>query len=180
MKVLWLCNIMLPDVAEQLHREASNKEGWLSGLLRAVLTGDEVPAEMAVAFPVEQPDALGEQGKCIMTLYGRQVTCYGFFEDTVHPENYDSALEEIMAAIVSDFAPDIIHCFGAEYPHTLAMCRVVPDKKKLLIGIQGMCSACGEVYFAGLPEKVINKVTFRDWLKKDGLKQQKTKEFSNK
>ena len=33
MKVLWVCNIMLPVIAEALHKEASNKEGWLSGLL---------------------------------------------------------------------------------------------------------------------------------------------------
>ena len=30
MRVLWVCNIMLPVIAEALHREASNKEGWLS------------------------------------------------------------------------------------------------------------------------------------------------------
>ena len=29
MKVLWVCNIMLPVIAEALHKEASNKEGWL-------------------------------------------------------------------------------------------------------------------------------------------------------
>lgn len=32
MRILWLCNIMLPAVAKQLGVEASNKEGWLSGL----------------------------------------------------------------------------------------------------------------------------------------------------
>ena len=26
MKVLWVCNIMLPVIAEALHKEASNKE----------------------------------------------------------------------------------------------------------------------------------------------------------
>ena len=36
MKVLWICNIMLPVIAEALHKEASNKEGWLSGLLEQV------------------------------------------------------------------------------------------------------------------------------------------------
>ena len=41
MKVLWLCNIMLPAVAEHFHRESSNKEGWLSGLLTAVLSHDD-------------------------------------------------------------------------------------------------------------------------------------------
>ena len=28
MRVLWVCNIMLPVIAEALHREASNKEGF--------------------------------------------------------------------------------------------------------------------------------------------------------
>ena len=37
MKVLWLCNIMLPVIAEYFHLEASNKEGWLSGLAAEVL-----------------------------------------------------------------------------------------------------------------------------------------------
>ena len=37
MRVLWLCNIMLPMIAEQLHIEASNKEGWLSGLADMML-----------------------------------------------------------------------------------------------------------------------------------------------
>lgn len=49
MKVLWLCNIMLPAVAEHFHRESSNKEGWLSGLLTAVLShGDSNGIELAV------------------------------------------------------------------------------------------------------------------------------------
>ena len=39
MKVLWVCNIMLPVIAEALHKEASNKEGWLSGLLEQVAAG---------------------------------------------------------------------------------------------------------------------------------------------
>ena len=31
MRVLWLCNIMLPVIAEHLGKEVNNKEGWLSG-----------------------------------------------------------------------------------------------------------------------------------------------------
>ena len=37
MKVLWLCNFMLPMVAEKLGREATNKEGWISGLASVLL-----------------------------------------------------------------------------------------------------------------------------------------------
>ena len=37
MRVLWLCNIILPAAAKQMGVEASSKEGWLSGLADVVL-----------------------------------------------------------------------------------------------------------------------------------------------
>ena len=37
MKVLWLCNVMMPMIAEKLDLEASNKEGWISGLAAVLL-----------------------------------------------------------------------------------------------------------------------------------------------
>ena len=37
MKVLWVCNIIPPIVAEALHLEISNKEGWITGLLQTLL-----------------------------------------------------------------------------------------------------------------------------------------------
>ena len=39
-------------------------------------------------------------------------------------------LEEELHRITEDFSPDVIHCFGTEYPHTLAVCRVFPHKEK--------------------------------------------------
>ena len=41
MRVLWVGNIMLPVIAEALHREASNKEGWLSGLLSQIVAWED-------------------------------------------------------------------------------------------------------------------------------------------
>ena len=39
MRILWLCNIMLPVIAESLGLPCSNKEGWLSGLAAAFSDG---------------------------------------------------------------------------------------------------------------------------------------------
>lgn len=52
MRVLWVCNIMLPVIAEALHREASNKEGWLSGLLSQIVDREDIGMTLAVASPV--------------------------------------------------------------------------------------------------------------------------------
>ena len=55
MKVLWLCNIMLPLIARQLGMEASNKEGWISGMLRILLNHQhENGISLAVAFPMDK------------------------------------------------------------------------------------------------------------------------------
>ena len=180
MKVLWLCNIMLPMIAEHFHKEASNKEGWLSGLVDVVLSRkQENGIELAIAFPAPQ-ELLQENGqnavfRAEISSRGQTFAAYGFLEDTVHPEHYDIGLEGRMEQVLQDFQPDLVHCFGTEYPHTLAMCRAFPEKSRLLVGIQGLCAVYANTYFADLPEKVVHSVTFRDWLKRDSIVKQQEK-----
>ena len=181
MRVLWVCNIMLPVIAEALHREASNKEGWLSGLLSQIVDREDTGMTLAVAFPApadaEAPWRLRvpvpRTNPCTTDEYN--ITCYGFREDTVHPDRYQPELEEELRKITEDYDPDVIHCFGTEYPHTLAVCRVYPYPERILLGIQGICSLCAEAYFADLPECVTRKVTFRDLVKRDSLRSQQEK-----
>ena len=62
MRVLWLCNIMLPVIAEHLGKEVNNKEGWLSGtydrLKEAGFSIDDTEKlNLGVCFPVSsKPD----------------------------------------------------------------------------------------------------------------------------
>lgn len=215
MRILWLCNIMLPMIAEHLHMEASNKEGWLSGLAAVVLERQrENGIELAVAFPVQEelPEdgGSGENGRrayqscrydgCTLykgeidTLYQDDIggdisslskdgtatkrgrlSWYAFREDVTNPHIYDDRLELQMHFITKDFAPDVVHCFGTEYPHTLAMCRAFPDKSRILVGIQGLCKVYADAYFADLPKRVTGGVTLRDLLKRDSLRQQRQK-----
>ena len=175
MRVLWLCNMMLPVIAGQLGLEASNKEGWLSGLLEVLYQNkSKNKLEIAVAFPAPEAFFQDKAGttKREVLYQGDTLTCYGFREDTNHPEKYDANLEEQIKSIVQDYDPDIVHGFGTEFPHTLAMCRVFPGKDRILLGIQGLCSVHAGAYFANLPESVIRKATFRDRLKRDSLQEQ--------
>lgn len=173
MRVLWLCNIMLPVVAEHLGLEATNKEGWLSGLSSVILERKKNnDIELAVAFPVgKEQDGYEE----IVNVDGCPLHCYGFFEDTLHPEDYDTGLEERLLRITDSFKPDVIHCYGTEYPHTLAMCKAYPRKDRILISIQGLVSVYANTYFADLDEKTINSATFRDRIKRDTLIMQQQK-----
>ncbi len=178
MKVLWLCNVVLPMAAGQFHMEASNKEGWVSGLADTVLRDRRGNAiQLTVAFPVPDRKSLDGLEVCSKTVQagGAVLACYGFLEDIYNAEVYDPALEGRMKEITDQVQPDIVHCFGTEYPHTLAMCRSFPRKDRLLLGLQGLCTLYARGYYADIPEKVIRSVTLRDLLRRDSLVQQQQK-----
>lgn len=145
----------------------SDKEGWVIGAAQALAESKE--QELGMAFPVPRDRdgfRLSEQGN----------EYFGFFEDTGHPERYDPLLPDRLRVIVDEFKPDIVHIFGTEYPHTLAMTRVFKDDPgRVLIGLQGIVDACAKFYYAGIPERVIRRVTFRDLIRRDTLKGQKNK-----
>ena len=169
MKVLWLCNIMIPFIAQSLGQRIMVKEGWLSGLSEKLIADREQnKITCAICFPTsENFDMVKADNSLYVKDVVRGVPYYMFREDTVHPENYDVSMEESLKAIVEDFQPDIVHIFGTEYPHTLAMMKAFGRPERTLIGIQGLCSAIAEVYMADLPEAVCKKKTFRDMIKKD-------------
>ena len=50
MKVLWVCNIMLPTIARQLGTSYSSREGWLSGLLERYRSRGGIVLNWALRF----------------------------------------------------------------------------------------------------------------------------------
>ena len=177
MRVLWICNIMLPRIAEKLGQEVNNKEGWLTGLMDAVLRHNDSDMDHAVqlgiAFPVAKGQAFLQDALVIHEDY--DIPFYGFRENALAAEQYDLSMEEDMNRILLHFKPDIVHCFGTEYPHTLAAIKCFGRPQRTLVGIQGLCRVYATGYMANLPKDVQQKVTFRDLIKKDSLKLQKQK-----
>lgn len=173
MRVLWLCNIMLPMVAEKLHMESNVKEGWITGILtRLIAEGKESDITLAIAFPATENLAHFHD---VYVFHDVPVECYGFYEDMGKLEQYQPDVERRMEEIVNQFQPDLVHVFGTEYPHALAMARVYQHPERLLVGIQGVISQYGEEYLADLPKEVYESRTLRDIIKKDSILQQKEK-----
>ena len=81
MRVLWVCNRCLPVIAAHLNMDAGNREGWLAGLSERILAEKNEELTLGVCFPA---------GKELAEWKGEyEVTAYGFYEDTNHPEEYD-------------------------------------------------------------------------------------------
>ena len=173
-RVLWICNIMLPVIAKQLSLPYSNREGWLMGNFNQLQKEKDKKIELGICFPMQE---WSEQlsVKDVSPLMVQGVPCYAFLEDLTHPEIYDASMEQRFAEIMTDFKPDIIHIFGTEFPHALAAEKAFNRPEKTLVGIQGLCSEIAKVYQADIPDEVFQSVTFRDFLRKDSLKQQQEK-----
>ena len=174
MKVLWVCNIMIPAIARQLGVSYSNREGWLSGLLdRVVQEQVSNRIELGIAFPAGEE--MGDLQRTMQLGDNMSCRCYGFLENLDTPEIYDDELEKRFQEILGDFEPDILHVFGTEFPHALACIKAYGRPERTLVGIQGLCSAIAEEYMADLPAKVQRQVTLRDRIKEDSIRQQQKK-----
>lgn len=167
MRVLWVCNRCLPVVAAELKMDAGNKEGWLAGLSERILEEKNEELELGVCFPASK-DMAQWQGKFALEAYA-------FYEDVSKPELYPEHLEERMREIVEDFKPDLVHIFGTEFPHTLAMVKAFNRPERTLIGIQGICTLYADAYLTGIPEKIAKRSTLRDMLKSDNIMEQQKK-----
>ena len=171
MRVLWVCNLAIPLIAEQLNLPVSNREGWLTGLIEKISLkpiGDRLT--LGVAFPVEGAGL--EINRAITVSENCVIKAYGFGEDTGKPYIYDDSLEDTLRGVISDFEPDIVHVFGTEYPHALAAIRAFGDPDHTVVGIQGLCSRIAEHYTADIPLTVKYGITFRDLVRRDNVWQQ--------
>src|SRR5699024_3583617 len=87
-------------------------------------------------------------------------------------------LENKFYDLLTDIQPDIIHVFGTEYAHALAMMHAVKKASlqlKTLINIQGLCTFISRHYYAFLSPSVIHSYTIRDFLRHDNIFQQRKK-----
>ena len=183
MKILWLCNIMLPAIGQELNVPYSNREGWLSGLYNQFAAENDNSIELAICFPYSdrethnaikartQDEGLGK----VFKFKCSKVLCYAFQENLVAPEKYDTDLEAYMADVLKDFSPDLIHIFGSEYPHALAMANACTEKDRILLTIQGLVGKIAKAYTEGVPTDVVSSETFRDIVKHDSITQQQQK-----
>ena len=109
MRVLWVCNIMLPRIAEALHETSEPVGGWMSGLLDS-LESSEV--EIGVVFPTTKTEKIqGVAGK---------ISFYGVYQPSLVMTEYSKEIEQQMRSVMDDFKADILHVFGTEYVHSLA------------------------------------------------------------
>lgn len=163
MKLLWLCNNAPGVVRSHISGKQMSGVNWVDHVL----------------------SGLRSRGFTVRVLYRGtgepgtiDETCsYAAISET--PAHiYVPELEETFRKEIRTFQPDVIHSWGVEYHHALAMVNAADAEGKLphmVASIQGLCLFLAEHYTDGIPEKVCRGTTFRDLLRKDNILQQQEK-----
>lgn len=163
MKLLWLCNSAPGVVRSHISGKPQSGVNWVDHVL----------------------SGLRSRGFTVRILYRGtgepgviDETCsYAAISETP-PHIYVPELEKTFREEIRTFQPDVIHSWGVEFHHALAMVNAAEAEGKLdhmVASIQGLCRFLAERYTDGIPEKVCRASTFRDLIRKDNILQQQEK-----
>jgi phosphoribosylanthranilate isomerase len=166
MNILWLTNVPLPEASQLMNEASTPFGGWLVNA--SIRLSEEEGISLAIAFA---KTGLSD----VLTLMGIKKTYYAF-PPVGENEAKTNEGTKFLASILEQAKPDIVHIFGTEYAHTLAMVNAC-NKLNIaaVISIQGLVSVIAQHYLVDLPVKIQNRFTLRDLIRQDNLKQQQSK-----
>ena len=164
MKIIWLCNTLIEEVCEKVNIKRNKPESWISATYEFVKGLDDI--EVMYLFPHAKHVEYLEDNFIFKSYPQTKI------------DKIESNQVEYFKEILKNYNPDVVHVFGTEYSHSLAMTIAAKELKisdRVVINIQGMVSIYSKHYFAFLPEKETRKYTFRDFVKRENLKNQQKK-----
>jgi len=158
MKIIWLCNIMLPQIAVEIGKPVNVFGGWLSGAITALL--EDKNNEIMCVFPYSEE--LNGSTDNLSYVSFKQIP-----DDFVSDE-----LINKFETLVSNYNPDVIHIWGTEFSHSLCMvqaCKRINYIDKVVVNLQGIISKIADAYTLGLPKRIIYGKSFRDLIRRDSV-----------
>lgn len=170
MRILWVINVALPEASKLMNEEATPFGGWLVNSSSHI--AKKINIELVIAFPKR---GISEN----LELEGSTIKYIAFPE--IENEDFDiDYINKDLDKIIEDTRPDLVHIFGTERTHSLAMINSCNEKSiNSIISIQGLVSVYEKHYMANLPIEIQKRFTIRDLLKNDNLIKQKEKFSKN-
>lgn len=165
MKVLWITNILFPEVKQLLtgFGELKASGGWMLGAADALLKFCPVDLHIATVYNgVNELKILKGRNRTYYLLpYGKGNLIYN-----IEYESYWKQIERIVQ-------PDVVHIHGTEYTHGLAYVKAC-GSNNVVVSIQGLKSEIAKFYCAGITKSIIRRhITFRDLFRGSILSDQK-------
>lgn len=164
MKLMWLCNLAPGAIREAITGKKSSGL-WMDHVLSDLRNQENVTLQ--VLCPGERVQEGELDARC----------GYCCFTEGL-PYVYSRELEQQFCTRLEEFKPDVIHIWGTEFAHTLAMVNAAERTgflPKVVVSIQGLCGVYVPHYAEGVPYAVQRSATFRDLLRRDNILKQQEK-----
>lgn len=155
MKVLWITNILFPDICNQLGITPPVTGGWMKSSAQALLKLNE-GVELAIATL---------HGNKYQKITINKITYYCLPFNLYLQKKYNPKLEKYWEMVSQDFQPDIVHIHGTEFSHGLAYMKK-NGTNNVVISIQGLVSVIARYCLGHIPITTLKKYrTIHDILK---------------
>lgn len=166
MKILWITNILFPEVREKLtgNGEFKSSGGWMLASADMLVKQDDIKLYVATVSPLV---------KEMKVVEGEYITYYvlPYGKGNI---KYNKEYEPYWEKIKEELQPDVVHIHGTEFSHGLAYVKACGNAG-VVVSIQGMKSGIAHHYCAGLSYKEIYRnLTFHDIIKGTIYKEQRS------
>lgn len=165
--ILWLCNNPTPQASEAFGCGTFSVGGWMVWLSEEI--GRSKENHLCLAFP-------SRQVSCVKKASMNNIDYFAIPNTAKNSWTYDCDYESRFEELIDMTSPDVIHIWGTEYQHSLAIVNACKKKKVLnrcVVSIQGLVSVYTKYYLGNLSEKEKKSWTLRDIVKNDTLNIQK-------
>lgn len=138
MRVLWIVNIVMPQLAEKLNVQISSSGTWLFDIAERLARDERIEFAVACVY-----------GNKFQKIIVNRTIYYLLPGNGKNMLFYTKKYEKMWRNIDSEFQPDIVHIHGTEYSHGLSYMRTVPERK-YVISIQGILNRIKDVDYGEL------------------------------
>lgn len=157
MRILWIVNMLLPDIADHLGVQTSTSGTWMIDISHMLSQREDTELAVACVY-----------GKEFRKIEHNHITYYLLPGTGKNMLFYTRAYEKLWQRVNDEFKPDLVHLHGTEYSHGLSFLRACPQVKSV-VSLQGMLTKIKDVDYGELPvwEMLCNR-TLRDNLHFNG------------
>lgn len=147
MKILWITNILLPDICKELHRTEPVTGGWMKSLLYALLDKDpHIEIGVATLYGANKPLLKKKIGR--VTYF-----CLPYKECQT---KYNPQMEITWKEIATKYNPDIIHIHGTEFPYGLAYLKA-NGGNNAVVSLQGLVGAYARYSLGNISKETLKR-----------------------
>lgn len=150
----------MPSIARQIGACECVYEGWISGLYEALTDKDDI--QLAVVAPID----------CRAGYEKIQVKEGCFYGYASSIAGCQKELLTVFKKVIADFEPDVVHIFGTEQIHSLAMVEAYSAPDRTLIHLQGLVSYIAKHFNAFLPSSIVKRKTLYEIYRKNNIEEQ--------